>query len=323
MRRFHWFLRDLDITDILQVELFCRQKRYDPAACKQSDIRNLVVGPTADSVFGIFGIGSFYDAMITVQDNSTDSSTVCKLLRLPFPGLNSDTPVEADDLSSCTSDSEQMLGIFAGELQSWLEDFSSTMNTNAIFTMATYASAQAMLNPDGYPDSDFQRPIHTSPGFQTEKLHVAPAAMVAISLLIAVQLSGLLCLAIYARSQPTWTETLDSFAVLRFGAAIAEDLPYISAADAHDVIALDEKEGWIGDEGGDGDLRKLSVGGPYIPMRHAEYCVVDGGRKLHMRGQLRVLPSAADSVELKGYQDLRGYQIYWRRLRRFMRKLKS
>ncbi len=58
-----------------------------------------------------------------------------------------------------------------------------------------------------------------------------------------MQLVGLLALALYASSRPTWTELLNGFALLRLGAAMTEGLPLASVTDAKDLANLDEKVG--------------------------------------------------------------------------------
>ena len=97
-------------------------------------------------------------------------------------------------------------------------------------------------------------------------------SLIVISILLTAQLIGLALLSTYAVRHPTWTESLDAFALLRIGAAMAEDVPLISAMQAKDVSMLDERDGWIGDEGCEGEFRTLAVGGSERVRSGDLYC---------------------------------------------------
>ena len=101
---------------------------------------------------------------------------------------------------------------------------------------------------------------------------------------------GLILLAAYATECPSWTESLDSFAVLRLGAAIADELPLISPVEADEVVLLDEKEGWIG-ESKERKPRRLVIGGPCRPKCGKPYCLIedDGQVKLRRNGNRKTL----------------------------------
>jgi hypothetical protein len=74
----------------------------------------------------------------------------------------------------------------------------------------------------------YGRRLSTSPGYPILRLRISIPAICTISALILLQLTFLFLLAFYA-SKPTWTRSLDSFAVLRMGASIAEEVPLISS----------------------------------------------------------------------------------------------
>ena len=91
------------------------------------------------------------------------------------------------------------------------------------------SASRTFTQPDWH---DGGRGIYTSAGTDIPKLKMPRSAIILISFCIALQLICLLFLAIYASSRPTWIESLDSFAMLRLGAAIAGELPSISALEA-------------------------------------------------------------------------------------------
>lgn len=118
-----------------------------------------------------------------------------------------------------------------------------------------------------------------------QKFSSAKAPSTAISLLILLQVIGLLLFAAYSVSQPTWTATLDGFATLRIGAALADGLPLISSMQAKDVALLGGKRGCIGDNGDDaGRPRTLTVGGLGWPRKCTLYRCVNSENDLSHRG---------------------------------------
>lgn len=107
---------------------------------------------------------------------------------------------------------------------------------NSALTMAMFFGSEAMLNPNLDPSRFDNRGISSYPGSVIQKSYMPPAAMIVISVLIVLQITGILALALYASSCPAWTETLDSFAIFRLGAAMADELPLISAVEAKMLV---------------------------------------------------------------------------------------
>ena len=67
-----------------------------------------------------------------------------------------------------------------------------------------------------------------------------------ISILIAIDLIGLIVTAIYASQNPRWRNTLNAFALMRLGGSISEYIPLKYALDDDDVDVLDKIPGWVG-----------------------------------------------------------------------------
>ena len=187
-------------------------------------------------------------------------------------------------------------GTLAYYLYMWLQRFNNWNSTMAALTLTNFYSARAILDPsraDELPIDDsldqftseidhdnpnalpIALPIYSSPGLRIQKLHIPFHAIVIISLLILAQITGLLALAVYTSMRPTWTASLDGFALLRMGKAMSGDsLPLISAADAREANVLDDTEGWIGDENDEKNEvgeRHLQVGGSGRVVLNARY----------------------------------------------------
>jgi len=232
-----------------------------------------VPGPFLTSIIAVFGNGNFFDTTASNSNYSSSDTILCRQLRRPFTGLYYDdfipTGGGSDELwwnqsspyLDCDPDgSSTSNDTFLNELLEWLPNFADPVKATAALTLANYYSNNAMLNLISGVGSV---PLYYVPGMDMQKFAIPLPAMIIITVLLATQLVGLALLAHYASRHPTWTESLDAFALLRLGASIAEDVPLISALKAKEVKMLDEKPGWIGDVGGDErEIRGLALGGP-------------------------------------------------------------
>ena len=200
-------------------------------------------------------------------------------------GTTEDNYPEDYGLSNATASS----GTLAYFLYMWLQRFNNWNSTMAALTITNFYSARAILDPSRARElpysafdpmearareTPFALPIYSSPGLRSQKLHISFTAIIIISLLILLQLAGLLALGVYTSMQHTWTASLDGFALLRMGKAMRDALPLISAADGKQADVLDSTEGWIGDEDEGDEVssdRLLQVGGSGRVMSQARY----------------------------------------------------
>ena len=189
-----------------------------------------------------FGLVLLYWAVVrplgitqhNLEHYNNEGHLVCAQLRYPFYNtgiFESDDPLSESFLSSSLGDSQNsslqcysfdesindLPPLLTAFLQ-WIPNFGSPHKTTAALTLATYAASNAMVEEAWHFEPSLS--ILTSPGVDLQKPTMPPAAMIVITLLLAVQVAGLAFLAIYASSYPTWTELLDAWAMLRFGAEI-------------------------------------------------------------------------------------------------------
>ncbi|KAI9872264.1 MAG: hypothetical protein M1830_001849 [Pleopsidium flavum] len=173
----------------------------------------------------------------------------------------------------------------AAILINWLNNFADVDYTRQALTCTIFVAHQATLT-QAMTFNDGPRG-----GYVSSSAGSNPPAMIAISILILVQLAGSFALAIYSARYPAWTQSLDSFAVLRLGAALADDLPLISAIDAEEVLVLDGKEGWIGasqTEEDDEDAEKMGtlvIGGRGPVRKRRLYRMAEEGNDLRLRNK--------------------------------------
>lgn len=98
---------------------------------------------------------------------------------------------------------------------------------------------------------------------------ISRAGMIVISALWAVYIACLFSLAVYSAITPRWTLQLDSFAMLRIGAAAHEEIKFDVGFETKAIDALDKLPGSIGDStGGEGDIGALGLGAS-SPLRAA------------------------------------------------------
>ncbi|KKZ59994.1 hypothetical protein EMCG_00836 [[Emmonsia] crescens] len=93
---------------------------------------------------------------------------------------------------------------------------------------------------------------------------ISTAGIIVISVLLSIFLLGLIAIAGYVSSVPTFTATVDAFVMLRLGAELSVDdstgpLPALSA-NAMSMDALDRKPGWFGDGKPDEEVGRVELG---------------------------------------------------------------
>ena len=90
---------------------------------------------------------------------------------------------------------------------------------------------------------------------------ISSAGMIIISILWAVYIACLFALAVYSATSPRWTQQLDSFAMMRIGAAAHEHIDFDVGFETKAISALDKLPGEIGDATGDeGNVGVLGLG---------------------------------------------------------------
>ncbi|KAI6794324.1 hypothetical protein KC363_g5682 [Hortaea werneckii] len=131
--------------------------------------------------------------------------------------------------------------------------------TNA-FLSAAYLALEAWMD---HPDHTSNSYITFDLGEDTDIPVISKTGVVLISVLLGLDLTCLLGLAIYSSLTPTWTNQFDAFAMMRLGAAMHEELPLNVSHSQRQVKALDTMSGFVGDgpeETSNGVIRQLTLG---------------------------------------------------------------
>jgi hypothetical protein len=122
----------------------------------------------------------------------------------------------------------------------------------ALLQISMFTANRALLtfySPSVSYTADWRgRTIHSSPGQMVQRPVVGKAAMIVLSVLLALQLVGLSYLAYYIYHVPTWTGALDAIAIACIGASLRDRdvLPPIGMVDEKDLDVLRNVDGLVG-----------------------------------------------------------------------------
>ncbi|KAJ7627212.1 hypothetical protein FB45DRAFT_1059992 [Roridomyces roridus] len=254
-------------------------------------------GPLLQTVLALFGVDSFIDVRVqALQSNSfgMDANSALALYNysqcmggiVPFipltftPGEQIDNPISgcALPLHPNLADTAQLQIIYYLSSFVPVPGFYPEGAIADAFSAAAFLANQAIFNGSGSLSVSYDM------GGDTQIPVVSIQGIILVSLVMACFLFMLLALAVYAWWTPTWTTTLDAFAMLRIGAAVGAPLrprpsPECDIDDgvnepqmlllfprhgAANVAVLDQMPGWVGDgcdEVGRGPVGLLALGG--------------------------------------------------------------
>ena len=254
-------------------------------ASKDEDGFTSLPSPLNVSIAAIFGNGTFFNTLSVAKDTIDNYHELCLQLGQPFAGLTA--PALNTGLWGFNSSfldcqySDYRPGKLTEIMYDWLINFRDLDSITTALSLTISLSDKAIINQDltEFIGNDIYNPL----GYGIMKSSMSKAAMILLSILILIQLLGLCFLAFYAYRRPTWTDSLNSFALIRLGAAMADDLPLISAIEAGELNMLDETCGWVGDSGDSEEFRTLTVGGPEQVKGEEPYRMINAGNKLRMR----------------------------------------
>jgi hypothetical protein len=218
-------------------------------------------GPLLTTALALFGPGSFLETFFnsssvlqsSLEDydikNDYSDSTACVELA-PLMNLFSAKPSQYIAQDTCVSiylNTGSSLYSNAHQIiAKWLlAIYDSSWNHPNIFTTAAFLSNKQWV--------ESLQPIYAiyrDPGLEMEIPDISLAGVIVVSILLGPYLLLLLALCCYGSWAPRWTQRLDSFAMLRFGAALGDGVfPMLLAYDMKGVKELDEIPGVIRDVG--------------------------------------------------------------------------
>ncbi|RHZ61468.1 uncharacterized protein CDV56_108610 [Aspergillus thermomutatus] len=279
-------------------------------AASWDPIRTVNKGPLLTTALAMFGPGSFVDTfapkyyvMLDSFHTANFTGNICldipPLLNLILPDSYFysprqyclDTPVGVDWGYSAD--------IF---IQQWLAYFLDAEDRfPLIFTAAAFLSNKQML------ESVYGRwEIYQDLGAEMNIPTISRAGIIVGSVMMALYIIPLVGLAFYAAYYPRWTERLDSFVMLRFGAAIGDKMLPLRVARTTDKIpVLDEIPGVVRDVSiADGDeilpMGTLGLGDGRPLQRHRRYEAFKESDEPLTQAERRTLQSRINDDPIQG-----------------------
>lgn len=246
-----------------------------------NDLRhNANKGPLLSIAVALFGEGSFVDIQhtkIASYINSGIDYGGCISL-IPFLSLLHDDAsyevsrtfepclttygfiTETDDPRAEESNQIRLQALVAGYF--FLFSGNTFSGPSAERVENAFASAAFLANDVSMTNSVYDQSIGVSydMGADQQVPHISRPGIIFVSVLLGLYLLCLFALALYSACIRRWTDTLDSFAMLRIGASIADRVPLLAARHVGRIRALDETPGWIGNAA-EGAVGELSLAG--------------------------------------------------------------
>lgn len=238
-------------------------------------------GPLLTIAMALFGENSFIPDQLAASQAYADRSvsnassgststadshelhTACASLA-PLGLLMEDSAIY--DPFSCVQDPSHGIPSsdeFSSEVVSWLELFQSDEELMSnVFTAAAFLANQAWMQ-NNVESMLMSLMVNFDMGLDTQIPVISRAGLILISILLTIDFLVLLSLAIYATITPRWTSTMDSFTMIRMGAAVADKVPLLVGRQTDKIDVLDAIPGCVGDQSDESDLiGKLGLGAP-------------------------------------------------------------
>ncbi|KAK2761229.1 hypothetical protein FQN54_001751 [Arachnomyces sp. PD_36] len=218
-------------------------------------------GPLAEIAVALFGNGSFFalrenpDYTKVFPGNSGDPERCFE-----FPPLHNLAAV----FQTCNTDSSAF-----SQVSDWLRSFLDPETMGIRLRNAAVLANDLHLTHKSVTKS---LPVSADVGLAYQKPTMSLASMIIISVLLGVYILSLFLLASYAAFQPSWTEKLDAFAMMRVGAALSDRGDLFAVNDRlgkNEVI--DKLPGYVGDMQPEDEVGRLGVGAMTPLTRKRKY----------------------------------------------------
>lgn len=227
--------------------------------------QTLNLGPLAMLTVAMFDPGAFIATQFTSigPDPSKDSIYIPSGQKPVVPctisplSLLLGNEVEVTDL--CVQESSSQVDAFQS-VSDWLANFYD------ISAMQNALHAGVILASQGWLGSvTGTRDIYYDLGEDSSRPKISASGVILLSILLAIDLFLLLALAAYAGLSHSWTSSYDSLAMMRQGAARANELG-LQVGDGEAKQVLEKMPGWVGDAAPGEEVGVLAIGAE-APLR--------------------------------------------------------
>jgi hypothetical protein len=209
-------------------------------------------GPLLSAALASFGPGSFIDSFIATaatvkaDDKVTDevSSSLGKVCAANTPLTN----LMGSSSLECVSVVIDSYGDYYYPVGSYIAQWINYFQDNAEPVQKAFTSAAFLANQEFLSSQRGRFSVAQDLGADMDLPSISPVGIIVVSILMALYLLPLLALSLYAGFSYRWTERLDSFVMLRFGAFVGDKFfPLLIGRESDKVPELDEMSGVIRD----------------------------------------------------------------------------
>ena len=223
------------------------------------------LGPLAMIVAAMFEPGSFIATQIPNGTKAPDPSLAAQPVPCTIPPLNllfDGGHVSCDNEPFYSND-----GYIS--ITQWLTNFHAISNMQDALHAAAILASQVWLNSVNLGGPYGELDVQYDMGQDSIRPKIPAAGIILLSILLAIDLSLLLAVAIYISFSYTWAGAFDSSAMMRLGAARADEMPLqvISSEGKENTKAtLERMPGWVGDARPDDEVGAVAIGAT-VPLK--------------------------------------------------------
>ena len=192
-------------------------------------------GPLVTSIMALFGDNSWIRTVYNLTSTQTNSSSESAVVPIWWSSLCENQPLYhsySRNVKLCDPDkrpSETVAQWFSTYITG---DHAVERLEDLIFMGVVLTHKSILLTHRDRQAPRFLylangRGIYSSPGFSILKPNIALASIIAISILLAIQIAGLMFCGFYIARTPTWTRVFNAMAIARIGSGLEKDkLPF-------------------------------------------------------------------------------------------------
>lgn len=194
-------------------------------------------GPLMTSVLSLFGHGSWLSDLANLtsaRDEDRDTlqtlyadrpallSSLCAAL--PFQHFTGYPLGNTYGHDGCADSLLYLMTTYSDHMSRWSRNATAEARLSVAMLLANQAALTSHTQGILPWQRDTGREIYTAPGIAVRKPDVSLPGLVVLSIIVGVQVLGLVCLGCWIGMWPTWTRTLDAMAVARVASSIDPSL---------------------------------------------------------------------------------------------------
>jgi hypothetical protein len=190
-------------------------------------------GPLMTSVLALFGPGSWLDGLANLtsaRDEDRDTldtlnsdqpallSALCDAV--PFGQFTFSSLSDTYGHEDCGNSMLRLMMTYSDHMSRWSSNTTAESRLNVAMFLANQAALTSHTAGILPWQTDTGREIYTAPGIKVSKPDVSLPSLIILSIIVGLQILGLLWLGCWIAMRPTWTRTLDAMAIARVAASL-------------------------------------------------------------------------------------------------------